>query len=202
MRQVMAGRSRGAPPEPASTSGDLDGSLLVRARTESAPFGEFYARNHPGVIRYFMRKTACPHTAAELTAETFAEALAGVGRFDPARGKGTSWLYGIAVHQFHQWLRRGEVDRRARRRLAMSTPRLTDDDIGRIEAVADLEALLPSLQDAMGRLRPKTRLAVELRILRELPYVEVASALGCSEGNARLRVARGLKGLAGLLEAS
>lgn len=40
-----------------------------------------------------------PETATDLTAETFAAALAGVGRFDPGRGAAVGWLYGIANHQ-------------------------------------------------------------------------------------------------------
>jgi RNA polymerase sigma-70 factor (ECF subfamily) len=38
-------------------------------------------------------------------------------------------------------------------------------------------------------------LAIELRIVRELPYPEVAAELGVSEQTARARVSRGLRAL-------
>jgi Sigma-70 region 2 len=40
-----------------------------------------------------------PELDADLTAETFASALEGVDRFDPARGSAVNWLFGIARHQ-------------------------------------------------------------------------------------------------------
>jgi DNA-directed RNA polymerase specialized sigma24 family protein len=43
------------------------------------------------------------------------------------------------------------------------------------------------------------REAVFLRVVRELPYDEVAAALGCSAGSARVRVSRGLDRLSQLL---
>ena len=46
------------------------------------------------------------------------------------------------------------------------------------------------------------REAVELRVVDELEYREIASRLGCTEGSARTRVHRGLARLASLMEVS
>jgi RNA polymerase sigma factor (sigma-70 family) len=202
MRRVVTGWSRREPVEPLdAASSDPDGSLLLRTHGQPEAFGQFYDRNHEALLRFFMRKTACAHTSAELTAETFAQALAGIARFDPLRGTGKAWLFGIAGHQFHQWLRRGTVDRKHCWRMGMALPDVSQDDVERIERLADLGKLRPRLVAAMDQLSDGTRAAVELRVAQDLPYAEVAARLGCTEGSARVRVARGLKKLSLVMEA-
>jgi DNA-directed RNA polymerase specialized sigma24 family protein len=51
------------------------------------------------LLGYLVRRTGDPELGADLTAETFASALEGVDRFDPARGSAVNWLFGIARHQ-------------------------------------------------------------------------------------------------------
>jgi DNA-directed RNA polymerase specialized sigma24 family protein len=46
------------------------------------------------------------------------------------------------------------------------------------------------------------RKAVLLRVIEQLPYDEIAERLGCTAGNARVRVCRGLDRLEAYLEAS
>ncbi len=82
----------------------------MRARREPEAFGCFYDRCHPSILRYFVAQTGSHHLAVELTAETFAQALASLRTYDPERGSGRAWLVGIAQHQFHRYLRRGEVE--------------------------------------------------------------------------------------------
>jgi RNA polymerase sigma-70 factor (ECF subfamily) len=194
---VAIRRTGGAPARlPHATSSDLDdGSLLVRARTDPEAFAAFYDRLHAPVLRYFLFQTGSHHLAAELTAETFAQALASLGHYDPERGTGSAWLYGIANHQFHRFLRRGEVDHRHRRRLRVVTPTATADEVERAIDVADAHLLLPQLTSALALLSDPIRSAVLLRIGADLPYAEVAARLGCSEGTARIRVSRGLRQL-------
>ncbi|MDP1820457.1 MAG: RNA polymerase sigma factor [Acidimicrobiales bacterium] len=191
----MPTASSGAVDPAAAASSDLDGSLLVRARTDPDAFHALYRRNHDTLLRHFMRLTGSAHTSAELAAETFAQALACVDRYDPAKGNGTAWLFGIANHQFHSFLRRGDVARRYRSRLGITTPTTTEDDIEHIEALADIEELLPQLNAALAQLSTGVRAAVELRVGHDLPYAEVAARLGCTVGSARVRVARGLRSL-------
>lgn len=186
--------SSGAAAAVEQASSDL-GSLLVRARTDPAAFAAFYRSSHDMVLRHFMRLTSCAHTSVELAAETFAQALACVDRYEPGRGTGSAWLFGIANHQFHKYLRRGDVARRYRSRLGVTTPSVSEDDVERIEALADIKVLLPRLDAALALLSAGVRAAVELRVGQDLPYAEVAARLGCTEGSARVRVARGLKTL-------
>src|SRR3546814_18298654 len=63
-----------------------------------------------------LRRTYCPHAAADLTAETFAQAWQQRCRYDSERGTGRAWIFGIAGNLFKQWLRQGLVRTKARAR--------------------------------------------------------------------------------------
>jgi RNA polymerase sigma-70 factor (ECF subfamily) len=179
---------------------DEAGRLLVAARDDPAAYSRFYELHSTRVLAYFYRRVLCPHTAAELAAETFAEAFSSRHRFDPASGRGSAWLFGIAGNLYRQWLRRAKVSDRARRRLGIQMPRLVEEDYDRIEQLVDLTELRAGVREALVALSPKLRDAVLLRVALDLPYDEVAQLLGCSVAAARVRVSRGLDGLQGGLE--
>jgi DNA-directed RNA polymerase specialized sigma24 family protein len=58
-----------------------DETLLETARGEPAAFGAFYRRHEDRVLSYFLARVGDPEVAADLTAETFAAALASAHRF-------------------------------------------------------------------------------------------------------------------------
>jgi RNA polymerase sigma factor (sigma-70 family) len=165
--------------------------LAATSRGDGAAFGALYGRYAEDVLAYFYSRTRCPHTAADLTAETFAEVLAGARRYN-ARRPFQPWLYAIARNLHRAWLRRGRVATRYRERLGIQTPELTHADIERIEQLVDSAPVRAALTEALGDLTPTLRDAVMLRVADELPYEEVASRLGCSVETARARVSRGL----------
>jgi RNA polymerase sigma-70 factor (ECF subfamily) len=99
-------------------------------------------------------------------------------------------------------LERGRAEDRARRRLGVSRPELDDVSYERIETLADLAPIRAAVRTAVESLSPAIADAVRLRVGMDLPYREVAKRLGCSEGAARVRVARGLARLAEILEVS
>ena len=88
-----------------------DEELLAAVDGEPEAFGIFYRRHVRPLLGYFVRRTGDAELAADLCAETFAAALDGLRRFDPARGPAVAWLYGIAR-------------RRATRRRVVPVPRL------------------------------------------------------------------------------
>src|ERR687894_2211648 len=102
-----------------------DEGLLQAVPQEPEAFAVFYRRHVTPLLGYFLRRTRDPELAADLTAETFAAALDGAHRFDPARGPAVGWLYGIARRRLADAQRRGAVEDRARRRPGMQPPVLT-----------------------------------------------------------------------------
>src|SRR5918996_5293043 len=104
-----------------------DAELLARRDADS--FAELYRRHARQIAGYLMRATGNAEVAADLTAETFAAALGARGRYRPERGAPLSWLYGIAGNKLNDWRRRGYAEDRARRRLGLERPSLTEDDV-------------------------------------------------------------------------
>jgi RNA polymerase sigma-70 factor (ECF subfamily) len=182
--------------------GGSDAELLARdMRSDPDAFGVFYDRHVEAILRFFYRRTGDPEAAADLTAETFAEALAGRHRYRNTGAPARTWLLGIARHQLSRFFRRKRVDDRARRALGIERISVDEDSYERIEALADWAPLKEALREGVASLSPKLAQAVVLRVGLDLPYAEVAERLRCSEGAARVRVARGLAQLVDRLEA-
>jgi len=176
--------------------GQDDVELIVRSRDEPEAFGVLFERHAQTLLGYFARRTLDPEAAAELVAETFAQAFASRRRFRD-RGLGaTGWLYGIARHQLSRFFRTGTVDRRARRRLGMPERDVSTQDYERIEELIDFERIGRAIAQAFALLSEEQRDALTLRVIEGRPYQEVAEALRCTEETARARVSRGLKRLA------
>ena len=180
---------------------DLDDEeLLVLSARRAEAFGAFYERYAEEVLRFFARRTLDPESAAELTAETFAQAFVARTRFRARGLGGVGWLYAVARHQLARFHRRGDVAARARRRLGMPERPISDDDFERIEELMDLEGIRNRMAGAYRLLSDDQRDAVTLRVIEGRSYPEVAVALSCTEQAARARVSRGLKRLGDLLE--
>jgi hypothetical protein len=62
---------------------ETDDRLLVAAAVDPGAFAEFYGRYERAMLAFFVHRTREPELAADLTAEVFAAALAGVARFRP-----------------------------------------------------------------------------------------------------------------------
>src|SRR5262245_43228609 len=107
------------------------------ASHELGSFAIFYRRHVEELLGFFRRRTRDPALAADLTADTFAAALAGRHRFRPEGGNATGWLYTIAARQLATVQRRAYAERRARRRLGMERIDLDDADIERINALGE-----------------------------------------------------------------
>ena len=147
------------------------------------------------MLAFFVRRTGSGDVAADLTAETFARALAGRERFDPSFGDAGAWLFGIARNLLATSLRRGRVDDSMRRRLGIERLVLDDEAVARIDALDGDPAVAALLE-----LPADQRAAVAGRIVDEQSYPELASRLRCSESVARQRVSRGLRTLRTRLE--
>lgn len=179
-----------------------DGDLLRATDSDPEAFGVLYDRHAAAVLTYLYRRTLCPHTAADLTAETFAKALLGRRRFQSDRGSARPWLFGIAKHELSGFLRRRYSADKAIRRLGMTLPTLDDDSIERIESMVDAAGFSRALRLALSDMPEGMAQAVVLRVAHDLPFEEVAGRLGCSLGAARVRVCRGLLRLSHALETS
>jgi RNA polymerase sigma factor (sigma-70 family) len=164
-------------------------------------FASMYAREGEVVLVFLARRTLDAAIAADLAAETFAQAFVSWPRL---RGRSEeevrAWLFTVARRQVSRYLRRGRVERRAVQRLGVAVPSLHEDDVAAIEERAGFSELRVALGAELARLSVEQRDALRLRVVEERSYAEVALLLGVSEQAVRARVSRGLRALAGALE--
>jgi RNA polymerase sigma factor (sigma-70 family) len=174
---------------------------LRRSSRDPEAFVQLYDEHAEALLAYLARRIYDPEIAFDLTAETFAQAYAARGRFRGSTdAAAAAWLYKIAKRQFTRYLRKGGAERRALARLGIEPPGIDDEQRARIEELADLEALRRAVRVELARLSEAQRDALELKVVEEHSYPEVASRLGISEEAARARVSRGLRALAAGLD--
>jgi RNA polymerase sigma factor (sigma-70 family) len=168
-----------------------DRQLLEEARGGHGEMFEIvYRRHHAVVLAFLARRVQQPELAADLLAETFASLLALVR--DPQRAVPpipVAWLLVTARNLLIDSHRRGTVDDRARRRLAMQPVVLDDRDLERVE---EISAETDLMRELALRLEPDELQALQARVLDEREYAEIAAQLKCSESVVRKRVSRAL----------
>ncbi len=163
------------------------------ARSDSAGFAELYARHALAIHGWLAQRL--PWAASDLTGETFARALLHRDRFhDDRDGSALPWLLGIARNLLADTIRYERIETRARERLGLPVDLASDDD-----GLIDVENRLSpttALKQQLAALPPGVREALELRVVDELDYNEIAERLDIPPNAARLRVSRGLRRLA------
>src|SRR3982751_3777881 len=158
-----------------------DAELLVAARTDPQAFREFYERYAVWMRSWFQRQTGCEAAALDLTAETFAQAWRMLRRFrDMADGSGAPWLFGIARNLLRQYHKHNRIETAARARLGLPFDYEGTEAYEAVDERIAATALRSQLQDAVESLPSEQRAALELRVVQQLPYDEVAHTLGCS----------------------
>ena len=176
-----------------------DRQLLEEARGGRGEMFEIvYRRHHAVVLAFLARRVQQPELAADLLAETFASLLALVR--DPQRAVPpipVAWLLVTARNLLIDSHRRGTVDDRARRQLAMRPVLLDDRDLERVE---EISAETDLMRELALRLDPDQLQALQARVLEEREYAEIAAQLKCSESVVRKRVSRALGVLRSAME--
>jgi RNA polymerase sigma-70 factor (ECF subfamily) len=159
-------------------------------------FVPFYRREAAAVLSFLTRRTLDAEVAVDLTAETFAQAWRAWPRVrSDSREEMRALLYTIARRQLSHYLRSGYAQTKAIRRLGIRLPTIHEDDLSAIEEAAGLYELRRELSVELERLSSHQRDALQMRVVDEMPYEEIAKRLAVSEPAARARVSRSLRAL-------
>jgi RNA polymerase sigma factor (sigma-70 family) len=141
------------------------------------PFERFYLANRDEVLGYLRRLLGA--RAEDAWQETFLRALRAYGRLEHGRHL-RAWVFTIATNVALDELR---VKHRA-------VPQVD------LEPVAELQRdAFRELEHLTGDLPPTERAAVVLRYGYDLPYAQIADALGSSEEAARAAASSGVRRL-------
>lgn len=149
-------------------------------------------RHHQAqVYRYLRRRTGSADQAEELTQEVFADAAAALARLPSPPTEMLAWLYTIAQRRFIDQARR-------KQRRAIMVP--LEEVAEALPALEHHPGTLNALRAAFLRLPEPQRQAVQLKLFEGRSFSEIADRLGTTQAAAKMRFARGLRGLRADLE--
>ena len=155
----------------------------------AAEFEQIYWAHIGAVTAFFARRSAEPQTVADLTADTFLNAITCFASFDPARGTARAWLFGIARHVFAKHCDAYGRGRDVAVRLA-GRRALPDDEVEELVERIDAERSGRVLVEALAGMAEIDREVLELVDIAGLTPKEAASALGIAPGALRIRLHR------------
>ncbi len=135
------------------------------------------------IYRFFLRQTGSQSDAEDLTQRVFTDAVEAFGSTTTPPDSVLAWLYTVAR-------RRMADDIRQRSRQGQESP--TWELEGLRAAHEYGPAVAAALEKAIGRLPEKQRTVVVLRLLRGIPFAEIAELVGESEAACKMRFARGI----------
>jgi RNA polymerase sigma-70 factor (ECF subfamily) len=163
---------------------------------DEAALTSLYRRYVHAIFRFIMAQVRDADDAEDLTSETFARMLNGIGQF---RGEASfkNWLYQIARNAVRNHRRAAGYRRTVPlpASLALAEP---EGGPGGGEAArqVDLKATLGLL----GPLPPRYRQVLELRFLAGLSIEETAERMGVTSANAKVLQHRALKKAAAIMQ--
>lgn len=169
-----------------------DAVLLGRiAAGDIEAFQSFYGRYAGRVLAYARQLNRQGDAAEDVTQEVFVAVWRRAASYRPERGDVTGWLYTITRNKLVDlWRRKGETL-----------------DLGELDERRLAEAVEPgdlhlSIRQALSRVAPDQRRAIEMAYFGGLTYEETARRLELPLGTLKSRIRSGLRTLRSLLERS
>ena len=180
--------------------------LIRRAQQgDNSAFEQLLLAHQKKVYNLCLRMAANPDDALDLSQEAFIKAWRALGQYQFEASVST-WLFRLTSNVCIDFLRR------KKRRQEMSlTENYDDSDEGAELSLPDC-APLPEQQAitnetkielarAMGQLSPDHREILQLRVVEDLPYEQIADILGVRVGTVKSRLARARLSLRKILKA-
>ena len=177
-----------------------DAEVIASSLTTPASFGEVFDRHATTMFRYFVRRVGHDH-ADSLLGELFRIAFEKRASFDTRRDQARPWLYGIASNLLarHRQREARRLDAMAR---MVNTSLTALDASDEVDARLDAARRLAEVAAAIATLPQGERDALLLFAWEEMPYDQIAVALGVPVGTVRSRLNRARGRLRELVGAS
>jgi RNA polymerase sigma-70 factor, ECF subfamily len=162
---------------------DRERTLVDRARSDAAAFGELYDYYLPRIYGFVYRRLRERAVAEDVTAATFHRALEALRERNFRNEAFGGWLYRVAANAVVDHVRSGQ------RLVSLA---MTDGPVGdAFSAAIDRD----QLRTAMANLSGQHREVLTLRFYDDLNADEAAGVLGCSRGTFAVRLHRALTAL-------
>lgn len=177
-------RSVVAPEEPA----DLGELLSFVARGNEAAFGAVYDQMGASVYGLARRVIRDPSRAEEVAQEVFLQIWQTAARFDPARGKGKSWILTLAHRRAVDAVRHDQAATNRDRKYDWSG----GPDYDQVEEKVTVNLEHEQVRRCMGGLTDLQREAVHLAYYQGFTYAEIATVLDVNPATIKTRMRDGL----------
>lgn len=187
-------RSTMRPDDPELSRASDDALVQAIRDGDEAALGILYRRYVQAIYRFVLAQVRDMEDAEDLTSDTFARMLHGIGQF---RGEASfkNWLYQIARNAVRNH-RRAAGYRRNSPLTANLALAEVEGEAGEFTGQAEIAAALELLQP----LPPRYRQVLELRFLNGLSIEETAGRMGVTAANAKVLQHRALKKAALIME--
>jgi RNA polymerase sigma-70 factor (ECF subfamily) len=157
---------------PASSAGD---PLPARERDDRLRVQQLYREHSPSLVRQLTRKTGCRELARELAHETFLRLL----RMAPGSlsriERPDAFLRQVSANLLRDWGRASSLRQRSQPTLELASDQQLDQ-----VAVLESRDTLRRLEQAVSKLKPKTREIFLAHRLHGFSYAEIAERTGLS----------------------
>ena len=181
--------------EPSTQSGDRheDDRLLMRvAMGDQAALARIIDRHGRGLRLFAARLLGSASDAEDIVQDVFVAAWKHAARFDPDKGRATTWLYRIAANRC--------IDARRRRSFRVFIGlEAVEDGVAGEEPAADTRVgarqELAIVRRGLLGLPVRQRMALLLRAVADLDVPEIAAVMGTSIGSAEQLLVRGRRAL-------
>ncbi len=175
------------------TVGHEDDRLLVRvASGDQAALAKVIDRHGRGLRLFAARLLGSMSDAEDVVQDVFVAVWKHAARFDPAKGRASTWLYRIAANRC--------IDMRRRRSFrAFLGLDATAEEIAVEEPAAEQRIRarqeLAIVRDGLSALPERQRMALLLRSVADMDVSEIAEVMGTSVGSAEQLLVRGRRAL-------
>jgi len=156
-------------------------------------FERMYLEHRDRLFAFLVYRTGDRSLAEDLLGDVFERAFRARGRFDPARGSRTTWLYAIAVNRLRDHHRRAQVERTALERIVVT-------DGAPLNLVEDVIADRERVMGALEALNERDREIVALRFGADLTVPQIARVTEQPLTTVEARLFRALRRLRTVLE--
>ncbi|OQB07428.1 MAG: RNA polymerase sigma factor YlaC [Parcubacteria group bacterium ADurb.Bin216] len=165
--------------------------LVVRIKDkDSQAFTELFDFYYPKIFSYAIRSTIDTEQAKDITSNTFVKVLDNIKKFQWQDNHSfNGWIYRIATNEINQFFRK-----QSRYKLVIDEGEyiLSDDN----QAVQEIEERIRRDEDlhiinkALSQMSEDFSSIIRLRYIEELPYEEIAQAMGKNESTVRVYAKR------------
>lgn len=154
--------------------------ITLVAGGDTAAFESLYRRFHPRLFAFVFRTIRRPELVEEVVDDVLLAVWRGAAEF-AGRSRVSTWIFGIAYR-----LALKALERETRRERWVDVDGAAEPELA--DARAQRRELAEALELGMRALSPEHRAVLELAVVAELGYREIAQIVGCPVNTVKTRM--------------